>query len=305
MSSATLLRVHLIPLSVSLIKTLNNIIPNTNPWGTPLITDLHPLSQWPLDATIQPIPHSLNRLPIKYISPQFREKSIMENQVKGYTEIQMDGIHGFSLAHWHRHSITGLLSTRKSPFQLPTDSALQPSAILLDFYCCENGQVAVSHLSMSSHWISSSFSYIKLAQKTGLDSFLKSVNHRNSRKCPYFELWELVVRLLQCPGKYLLSRCFWIYLLYLKKLSTHWIPYNISEPCPLIYACHPKQSSRTFSLLPLWTKQCTVLVTAVGLDTQHGSWHGEPGSPRKSSRSFTGGAKQVWPEVLGASILWV
>jgi len=35
------LRVHSIPLSMSLIKILNTIGPNTDPRGAPLVTDLH------------------------------------------------------------------------------------------------------------------------------------------------------------------------------------------------------------------------------------------------------------------------
>jgi len=39
--SANLLRVHAIPLYMSLMKILNNIGPNTDPGGTALVTDLH------------------------------------------------------------------------------------------------------------------------------------------------------------------------------------------------------------------------------------------------------------------------
>lgn len=170
----------------------------------------------------------------------------MENQVKGYTEIQMDDIHGFSLAHWYRHSVIGLFSTRKSPFQLPTASALQPSAILLDFYCCENGQVALSHLSMSFHWTISSPSYIKFAQKTGLDSFLKVWTTGTVEN----------VLILDCESS--LSDFYNA----LGNTFSHAVSgsvfstsegYALTE-FPLICACHPKQSSCTFSLLPLGTK---------------------------------------------------
>lgn len=47
-------------------------------------------------------------------------------------------------------------------------------------------------------------------------------------------------------------------------------PYNTSKPCHLICACHIKHSSCTLSLLPPGTKQCTVLVTAIGLG--HAVW---------------------------------
>ncbi|KAK4828634.1 hypothetical protein QYF61_000282 [Mycteria americana] len=47
-SSANLLRVHSIPLSRSLIKVVNRTSPNTEPWGTPLVTgrqlDLNPFT---------------------------------------------------------------------------------------------------------------------------------------------------------------------------------------------------------------------------------------------------------------------
>ena len=41
-SSANLLRVHLTPLSVSLMKILKSFGLSTDPWGTLLVTDLHP-----------------------------------------------------------------------------------------------------------------------------------------------------------------------------------------------------------------------------------------------------------------------
>ena len=42
LSSANLLRLHLIPPSMSLMKTLNSSGPNMDAWGTPVIIDLHP-----------------------------------------------------------------------------------------------------------------------------------------------------------------------------------------------------------------------------------------------------------------------
>ena len=41
LSSANLLRVHLISLSMSLMKMLNSSSPCTDPWGTPLVTGIH------------------------------------------------------------------------------------------------------------------------------------------------------------------------------------------------------------------------------------------------------------------------
>ena len=50
-SSAHLLRVHSTPLSMSSTKTLKRIGPSTDPWGTPLVTDLHPDME-PLISTL-------------------------------------------------------------------------------------------------------------------------------------------------------------------------------------------------------------------------------------------------------------
>ncbi|KAK4810863.1 hypothetical protein QYF61_008835 [Mycteria americana] len=61
-SSANLLRVHSISLSMSLMKILNSTGPTVD--------------RYPLDATIQPIPYPLNSPPIKSISLQFREKDV-------------------------------------------------------------------------------------------------------------------------------------------------------------------------------------------------------------------------------------
>ncbi|KAK4818489.1 hypothetical protein QYF61_014219 [Mycteria americana] len=62
-SSANLLRVHSILLSMSLMKILNSTGP----------TIVH----YPLDATIQPIPYPLNSPPIKSVPLQFREKDVI------------------------------------------------------------------------------------------------------------------------------------------------------------------------------------------------------------------------------------
>ncbi|KAK4827087.1 LOW QUALITY PROTEIN: hypothetical protein QYF61_014189 [Mycteria americana] len=78
MSSANLLRVHSIPLSMSLMKILNSTGPT--------------IDHYPLDATIQPIPYPLNSPPIKSISLQFREKDVVGDHVKGFTEVQIDHI---------------------------------------------------------------------------------------------------------------------------------------------------------------------------------------------------------------------
>ncbi|KAK4813629.1 hypothetical protein QYF61_014389, partial [Mycteria americana] len=66
-SSANLLSVHLISLSMSLMKTLNSTGPT--------------IDRYPLDATIQTIPCPLNGPPIKSISLQFREKDVVGDRV--------------------------------------------------------------------------------------------------------------------------------------------------------------------------------------------------------------------------------
>jgi len=49
--SANILRVPLIPLSMSLMKKLKSTCPSTDPWGIPLVTDLHPDTE-PLITTL-------------------------------------------------------------------------------------------------------------------------------------------------------------------------------------------------------------------------------------------------------------
>jgi len=48
------------------------------------------VEHYPLAATIQPIPYPLNGLPIKSMAPQFREKDVVGDRVKGFTKIQID-----------------------------------------------------------------------------------------------------------------------------------------------------------------------------------------------------------------------
>ncbi|KAK4818846.1 hypothetical protein QYF61_020065, partial [Mycteria americana] len=53
-----------------------------------------PVDCYPLDATIQPIPYPLNSPPIKSVSLQFREKDVVGDHVKGFTEVQIDNSAG-------------------------------------------------------------------------------------------------------------------------------------------------------------------------------------------------------------------
>jgi len=57
------------------------------------------IDYYPLDATIQPTHNSLNSQPIKSVSPQFGEKDVVRDCVKGFTEVQIHHIHSSSLVH--------------------------------------------------------------------------------------------------------------------------------------------------------------------------------------------------------------
>ena len=63
------------------------------------------VDHYPLPVNIQSIPYPVNSSPVKSISPQFREKHVVGDSVKGLTEVQIDDIHCFSLVHWCNHSI--------------------------------------------------------------------------------------------------------------------------------------------------------------------------------------------------------
>lgn len=69
-------------------------------------------------------------------------------------------------------------------------------------------------------------------------------------------MWELIVRLLQCPDTYLLSHCFWICLLYLKKLSSHWIPSALQylRTMPSNLCLPPKTQLMHFVTAATWDK---------------------------------------------------
>ena len=63
------------------------------------------VNNYPLDVTIQTIPHPPNSPSIRSISLQFRKKDVVADHVKGLREVQIDDIHSSSLAHWCSHSI--------------------------------------------------------------------------------------------------------------------------------------------------------------------------------------------------------
>ena len=54
---------------------LNCTNPKTDPWGTPLITDVHLDIELLTTILFQPIPYPLNSPPLKLLSFQFREKN--------------------------------------------------------------------------------------------------------------------------------------------------------------------------------------------------------------------------------------
>ncbi|KAK4818851.1 LOW QUALITY PROTEIN: hypothetical protein QYF61_020070 [Mycteria americana] len=60
------------------------------------LRDTTPIDRYPLDVTIQPIPYPLNSPPIKSVSLQFREKDVVGDCVKGFTEVQIDDTHRFT-----------------------------------------------------------------------------------------------------------------------------------------------------------------------------------------------------------------
>ena len=103
-SSANLLRVHSVPLSVFLTKMLNNTGPYTDPWGMPLITGFHldiepfittfwvqPSSQFLIFCVIYPS--------IKSMSLQFKDKDFMWDSVTCSAQVQVDDVCCCSLIH--------------------------------------------------------------------------------------------------------------------------------------------------------------------------------------------------------------
>ncbi|KAJ7400492.1 hypothetical protein BTVI_105039 [Pitangus sulphuratus] len=78
-----------------LMKLLSDTGLNTDPLGTPLVTDVHcdsePLTTT-LDAAVQLLSYPSNGPHIKSISLQFREKDVVVDSVKGFTEAQINDI---------------------------------------------------------------------------------------------------------------------------------------------------------------------------------------------------------------------
>jgi len=91
-SSQNFLRVHLVPLSTPLMKILNNIVPSTDPRGTPLVTGFH-LDNELLTVTLctQPSSQFLTHLTAHQTIPlQFRSKNVVGDHIKGLTEVQVN-----------------------------------------------------------------------------------------------------------------------------------------------------------------------------------------------------------------------
>lgn len=109
LSSANLLRVHSILLSMSLIKILSSIGLSTDPprgqcptWHWSLSAHWHsPVDHYSLDITILPM-NPLNSPPIKPTSLQFRE-GCCRGPCQSLTQVQTDGTHSSSLVHGCSH----------------------------------------------------------------------------------------------------------------------------------------------------------------------------------------------------------
>ena len=88
-----------------MLKMLKSIGPKIDPWDTLFIMGLHLVIElWPQ----QPIPYSLNCLPFKSVSLQFRDKDVMWDHIKGCTEVQVDDISCPSFIYcWHHLVIVG------------------------------------------------------------------------------------------------------------------------------------------------------------------------------------------------------
>jgi len=94
--SVNLLKVDSIPSSRSLMKMLNKTRPNTDPWGTPLVTGLQPgcaADDNPLSSTSQPVvspPHC----PLIYPTlSKFHNKDVVGADVKCRAEVKVPNIH--------------------------------------------------------------------------------------------------------------------------------------------------------------------------------------------------------------------
>ena len=68
-----------------------------------------PSKHWAFDHSphtiSQPVPCPLNGPPNKFLSFQFGEKNIMEDCVKGFTEVQINDVSGCLLVHWCSYTI--------------------------------------------------------------------------------------------------------------------------------------------------------------------------------------------------------
>ncbi|KAK4831590.1 hypothetical protein QYF61_018350 [Mycteria americana] len=100
----------LCPSSRSLMKMLNRMRPNIDPWATPLVTGLQ-LDFMPLTTTLWAWPFSQFsvHLTIASSSPYFHwllYKDLMGDSVKGLTEVRVDNVHCSPLIYQASHFIT-------------------------------------------------------------------------------------------------------------------------------------------------------------------------------------------------------
>ena len=101
--SAVLISVLSIPSSRLLIKIINRTGLNTEPWGTPLVSD-HQLDLTPFTTTLWAQPSKSVFYPAKYRPIQiksiyFLQEDAVGNSVKGLVKVQVDNIHNLSLIH--------------------------------------------------------------------------------------------------------------------------------------------------------------------------------------------------------------
>lgn len=100
-SSVNLHRVPSIPLSRSLIKTLNKTGPNTELWGTPLMGAQLDVTPCPSAPWGQPSRQAFtcSGLLMQGMGSQVLQENALRNCAKGFSKVQADNIHSFSLLH--------------------------------------------------------------------------------------------------------------------------------------------------------------------------------------------------------------
>jgi len=108
-TSANLLGVLSAPSSTSLMKKLNRTGPNIDPWGSTTSyrppTRLCPADHYPLGLAILPLFKPPHCLLIQPVHQQFLYEDVMEDSVKGLTEVQVDNMQCSPLIYQASHYI--------------------------------------------------------------------------------------------------------------------------------------------------------------------------------------------------------